>query len=245
MDPAETISERMSYDLDMPVFGAGASRETLADIGRRPVSSRFKRFVDLALAIPALIVTAPLLVLVALVIWCTDGGAPVFVQQRLGHTGKAFRFYKFRSMRVDAEARLEKLLQEDSEAAREWAATRKLRNDPRITAFGEFIRAWSIDELPQLINVVLGDMSLVGPRPIVYAPGSELDDTSLYGREIAFYKMARPGLTGLWQVSGRADTGFSDRVAMDIQYVRKWSVAMDIAIALRTIPAVLLRRGAH
>ena len=127
MDPAESISERMSYDLDMPVFGAGASRETLADIGRRPVSSRFKRFVDLALAIPALIVTAPLLVLVALVIWCTDGGAPVFVQQRLGHTGKAFRFYKFRSMRVDAEARLEKLLQEDSEAAREWAATRKLQ----------------------------------------------------------------------------------------------------------------------
>lgn len=245
MDLAETISERMSYDLDIPVYGAGASREDVADIDRRPANSRFKRFVDLALAIPALIVLAPLLALVALVIWCADGGAPVFVQQRLGHKGKAFRFYKFRSMRVDAEARLEQLLRDDARAAREWAETRKLRHDPRITAFGEFIRTWSIDELPQLINVVRGDMSLVGPRPIVHASGTELDDTQLYGSDIAFYKMARPGLTGLWQVSGRAETDFSDRVAMDIQYVRQWSAALDIEIALKTIPAVLLRRGAH
>ena len=243
LDPAETIFGRMSYELDMPVYGAGPSREA-GDIDRRPANSLLKRIADLVLGIPALILSAPLLAIVALVIWCTDGGAPVFVQQRLGHKGKAFRFYKFRSMRVDAEQRLEKLVKDDAEAAREWAETRKLRHDPRITTFGEFIRTWSIDELPQLINVVRGDMSLVGPRPIVHAPGTGLDDTALYGRDIVFYKMARPGLTGLWQVSGRADTGFADRVALDVQYVRQWSVILDIEIVLKTIPAVLLRRGA-
>lgn len=245
MDRSETISGRMSYDLDIPVFGAGATREVGSDINRRPANSLLKRICDLAIALPALVLLSPVLVLIALWIWLSDGGAPVFVQSRLGHTGKAFRFYKFRSMRIDAEARLEKLLAKDADAAREWAETRKLRDDPRITSFGEIIRTWSIDELPQLINVIRGDMSIVGPRPIVHAPGSDLDDTVLYGSDIAYYKMARPGLTGLWQVSGRADTDFSDRVALDIEYIRRWSAGLDLKIAIKTIPAVLLRWGAH
>lgn len=245
MDRSETISGRMSYDLDIPVFGAGAGREVGSDVDRRPANSLIKRICDLAIAVPALVLLFPVLALIAVWIWCSDGGAPVFVQSRLGHTGKAFRFYKFRSMRIDAEARLQQLLAEDATAAREWAETRKLRDDPRITSFGEFIRTWSIDELPQLINVIRGDMSIVGPRPIVHAPGSDLDDTVLYGSDIAYYKMARPGLTGLWQVSGRADTDFSDRVALDIEYIRRWSAGLDIRIAMKTIPAVLFRRGAH
>ncbi|MEC9249392.1 MAG: sugar transferase [Pseudomonadota bacterium] len=244
LEPAETISEALPHGLDMPAYEAAPARERTADVARRPANSRLKRLFDLVLAVPALVITAPLLAITALIIWCADGGAPVFVQQRLGRDGKPFRFYKFRSMRVDAEARLQQRLHEDPQAAREWVDTRKLRHDPRITPFGAFIRTWSIDELPQLINVVRGDMSLVGPRPIVHAPGSELDDTRLYGADIAFYKMARPGLTGLWQVSGRADTAFAQRVAMDVDYVRRWSAALDIAIIVRTIPVILLRRGA-
>jgi len=234
---------RVSCEVDVPDFGAGHPL-LRPRVSRQPGRSVLKRVLDLAISIPALILLTPVLLVIALVIWMSDGGAPVFVQSRYGRDGKPFRFYKFRSMRIDAEARLEALLRSDPLAAEEWRKQRKLREDPRITGFGEFIRIWSLDELPQLLNIVRGEMSIVGPRPLVHDTSDSLDDKTLYGPDFRFYRMARPGLTGLWQVNGRAGTLFSERVARDIEYVSTWSVWQDLKIMAQTIPAVFLRRGA-
>jgi len=150
-----------------------------------------------------------------------------------------FDCLKFRSMGVDADSVLRRLLANDPEAADEWAATQKLRDDPRITRIGRFLRASSLDELPQLLNVVRGEMSLVGPRPIVRA------EVARYGSNIEHYYAAKPGLTGLWQVSGRSDMSYARRVQLDVWYVRNWSLWHDIAILFKTVPAVCLQRGAH
>jgi UDP-galactose-lipid carrier transferase len=131
------------------------------------------------------------------------------------------------------------LLRSNPRAAAEWAADRKLASDPRITKIGGFLRRSSLDELPQLLNVLRGEMSLVGPRPIVAA------EVARYGRNIEYYYETKPGLTGLWQVSGRNDTGYARRVKLDVWYVRNWSLGHDIAILCKTVPAVFLRRGAH
>jgi len=211
----------------------------------RPAASRLKRGFDLVLSATGLILAAPVMLLVALLIYIADGGAPIFAQTRYGRDGRPFRFYKFRSMARGADIRLEALLRADAEIEREWRKRRKLRDDPRITAFGRFIRKWSIDELPQLFNVLRGDMSMVGPRPLVKSGEAVLDDRALYGADFRIYARARPGITGLWQVSGRADTAFSERVAHDLDYVTNWSMARDAWILVKTIPAVLLRRGAH
>jgi UDP-galactose-lipid carrier transferase len=140
---------------------------------------------------------------------------------------------------TESDRVLEKLLFNDPVAAAEWAATQKLRNDPRITSVGRFLRLSSLDELPQLFNVLRGEMSLVGPRPIVQA------EVARYGDEIEYYYETKPGLTGLWQVSGRSDTSYERRVRLDVWYVRNWTLWHDIAILLKTIPAVFLQRGAH
>jgi undecaprenyl-phosphate galactose phosphotransferase len=145
---------------------------------------------------------------------------------------------KFRTMHVDADALLADILARDPAAASEWEASQKLKDDPRITPIGQVLRRTSLDELPQLINVLRGEMSLVGPRPIVAA------EVRFYGRHIADYYQARPGITGLWQVSGRSDTSYPRRVELDVWYVRNWVLWHDIAILLKTVPAVLFRRGA-
>jgi undecaprenyl-phosphate galactose phosphotransferase len=145
---------------------------------------------------------------------------------------------KFRSMTTNSAAVLAELLQSDPLAAAEWDATQKLKNDPRITGIGRLLRATSLDEIPQLLNVLRLDMSLVGPRPIVEA------EVARYGENIAQYYAGRPGLTGLWQVSGRSDTSYAQRVALDTQYVSTWSFWQDVRILARTIPAVIRRRGA-
>jgi lipopolysaccharide/colanic/teichoic acid biosynthesis glycosyltransferase len=142
-------------------------------------------------------------------------------------------------MVLDADKRLAKLLAEDPAAAEEWAVRRKLPADPRITGIGRFLRATSLDELPQLLNVLRGDMSLVGPRPVVR---EELELN--YGPAAAVYCATRPGITGLWQVSGRSDTTYAERITLDTRYVREWSLGLDLLILLRTVPAVLKRRGA-
>jgi len=142
-------------------------------------------------------------------------------------------------MRVDAEAVLQAALEQDPVAAREWAEHRKLRRDPRVTPLGRILRAASLDELPQLLNVLLGEMSMVGPRPIVP------EEVSRFGSDISYYYQARPGLTGLWQVSGRSDLPFTVRVELDVQYIRTYSLRSDVAILRRTIAAVLLQRGAR
>ena len=198
-----------------------------------------KRALDIVGAGLGLVVLAPFFLIVAMMVRA-DGGPAFFAHQRVGRGGKLFGCLKFRSMVIDSQARLEDLLANDPAARAEWDATRKLKNDPRITRIGRFLRSSSLDELPQLINVLRGEMSLVGPRPVQEA---EID--RYYGASAAHYMAVRPGITGLWQVSGRSETSYESRVALDVAYVSRPSLLADIAILLRTPVAVLSRRGAH
>jgi len=196
------------------------------------------RALDLALSAALLVALAPLLLLVAFAVWASDGTSPLFVQQRIGRGGRAFRCLKFRTMAPDAGHRLALLLAEDSAARARWVRDRKLVRDPRITPLGLLLRKSSIDELPQLLNVVIGDMSLVGPRPIVAA------EVGRYGRRFATYCCRRPGITGLWQVSGRSRAGYDRRLACDRQFAAHCSARIYLRILLATVRAVLLARGA-
>jgi Undecaprenyl-phosphate galactose phosphotransferase WbaP len=198
-----------------------------------------KRALDIIGAGVGLVMLAPFFLFVALMVRA-DGGPAFFAHQRVGRGGKLFGCLKFRSMVIDSQARLEALLANDPTARAEWEATRKLKNDPRITRIGRFLRSTSLDELPQLINVLRGEMSLVGPRPVQEA---EID--RYYGASAAHYMAVRPGITGLWQVSGRSETSYESRVALDVSYVSRPSLLADISILLRTPVAVLSRRGAH
>jgi Undecaprenyl-phosphate galactose phosphotransferase WbaP len=198
-----------------------------------------KRALDIIGAGVGLVMLAPFFLFVALMVRA-DGGPAFFAHQRVGRGGKLFGCLKFRSMVIDSQARLEALLANDPAARAEWEATRKLKNDPRITRIGRFLRSTSLDELPQLINVLRGEMSLVGPRPVQEA---EID--RYYGASAAHYMAVRPGITGLWQVSGRSETSYESRVALDVSYVSRPSLLADISILLRTPVAVLSRRGAH
>jgi lipopolysaccharide/colanic/teichoic acid biosynthesis glycosyltransferase len=197
------------------------------------------RALDLLIAGSTLVFIVPLLVLIAVAIKIQDGGPVLFGHSRLGRGGRAFRCWKFRSMVVDAEDRLANLLARDPAARAEWAADHKLRRDPRITPLGTFLRVSSLDELPQLLNVIRGEMSLVGPRPIVRA---EVDK---YGRWFDSYCAVRPGITGLWQVSGRNDVDYRRRVAMDVLYARRADTALYLKILAATVPAVLTRDGSY
>jgi lipopolysaccharide/colanic/teichoic acid biosynthesis glycosyltransferase len=179
------------------------------------------------------------MVVLAFAVWLQDGGPVLFAHRRLGHAGRPFRCLKFRTMVVDADDTLDLLLQNDPDARREWAADRKLKQDPRITRLGEFLRKSSLDELPQLINVLRGEMSVVGPRPIVEA------EVPRYGRWYRYYRAVRPGMTGLWQISGRNHLDYRRRVALDVLYVRRCSFLGNVSILFRTIPAVLLRSGSY
>jgi Undecaprenyl-phosphate galactose phosphotransferase WbaP len=204
-----------------------------------PSLCALKRSVDVVLAGLALLAALPILAACALAIRLTSKGPLFFFQSRLGHAGKAFSIVKFRTMIVDAEAVLAEYLEAHPEAKREWMIDHKLRMDPRITPVGRFIRKFSIDELPQLWNVVKGEMSLVGPRPIVTS------EIPKYGDRYAEYCRVRPGLTGLWQVSGRNDTGYTQRVELDCHYVQRWSPKCDLEIIARTLPAVVRSAGAY
>jgi exopolysaccharide production protein ExoY len=217
------------------------TRATSFDAGhkRRVLSGGAMRAFDVAMAAGALVLTAPFLLLIALSIWVLDGGPPLYSQARIGRDGRHFRCLKFRSMCVDADARLARLLASDENARREWHADHKLRIDPRITRIGLFLRKTSLDETPQLINILRGEMSLVGPRPIVDA------EIPRYGRRFAAYCAQRPGITGLWQVSGRNNVSYRRRVALDTTYAARKSIALDMRILAATIPAVILRRGSY
>jgi lipopolysaccharide/colanic/teichoic acid biosynthesis glycosyltransferase len=203
--------------------------------GLRPA---LKRAMDVAGALALLAVLAPIFAVIALLVRA-DGGPALFGHRRVGRGGSDFRCLKFRSMVIDSQARLEALLASDPVARAEWEATRKLRDDPRVTRIGRFLRATSLDELPQLINVLRGEMSLVGPRPVIR---TELE--TLYGAAGAHYISVRPGITGLWQVSGRSETSYAQRVALDVAYVAQPSLWTDIKILLRTPVVVLARKGA-
>ncbi len=198
----------------------------------------WKRLSDMLGALALIIVTSPIMLVTFLVIRAQDGGASIFAQNRVGLHGQTFKCLKFRSMVADAEQRLQAYLAENPDARDEWEKARKLKDDPRITRFGHFIRRSSIDELPQLFNVLRGDMSLVGPRPVVP------DEMPRYGMQAIHYLRVRPGLTGLWQVSGRSDTSYETRVLLDREYAMNRTFWSDIGIMFRTIPAVLKSHGA-
>lgn len=168
-----------------------------------------------------------------------DGGNAIYGHPRIGRNGKTFNCLKFRSMVVNSKEVLDELLRTDPEARAEWEKDFKLKNDPRITKIGAFIRKTSLDELPQLFNVLKGEMSLVGPRPIV------ADELERYQDDVEYYLMAKPGMTGLWQVSGRNDVDYNTRVYFDSWYVKNWSLWNDIAILLKTVNVVLKRDGAY
>ena len=197
------------------------------------------RLLDLVIAVLALIFLLPVMILIGLLITAHDGGPPIFAHRRIGLGGRSFPCLKFRSMVVNADEVLHRLIERDPAAAAQWARDHKLRPDPRITRLGNFLRRSSLDELPQLLNVIRGDMSLVGPRPIVDA------ETKRYGRYFRDYCSVKPGLTGLWQISGRNDTTYRRRVAMDVVYTRCASVRLNVRILLATVPAVLTRRGSY
>ncbi len=204
-----------------------------ANDGAQPVGGATKRLMDIVVAGTALVALSPLLIAVAGLIYATTGSPVLFPQRRLGLGGQTFACYKFRTMVRDAEATLQSHLANNPDAAREWNARQKLQDDPRVTTMGRLLRRSSIDELPQLFSVLRGHMSCVGPRPII---GEEV---ARYGRYWADYIKTRPGLTGAWQVSGRNRLSYRQRVALDVHYVRTWSVWRDLVILLKTIPAVL------
>lgn len=205
----------------------------------RPLSMTVKRALDLALGAALLVVLGPLLAVLALAVKLSSPGPVLFRQPRIGRDGRQFVCLKFRTMYRDAEERLRLLLDSNPAVRREWEEFARITDDPRVTRLGRFLRRFSLDELPQLLNVMRGEMALVGPRP--YLP-RELDQV---GRYLSTIVRVRPGMTGLWQVSGRAALPFRERLVLDEYYIRNWSLWTDVAILFRTVWAVLGGRGAY
>jgi exopolysaccharide production protein ExoY len=204
-----------------------------------PVGLSAKRLVDIAIALSAIVLLAPLLIICFAATVFSSPGPALFRHRRVGFNGTNFDCLKFRTMVTDAPDRLRHLLESDPMAAAEWAADRKLRYDPRVTAIGAILRKSSLDELPQLFNVLRGDMSLVGPRPVTE------EELVRYSSSVGAYLACRPGITGLWQVSGRSTVTYDKRVACDTFYALNWSMALDAKILIVTIPSLLLSDNAY
>ncbi len=227
-----------------------------AEVPGSMYNNYLKLIADKFIALFLLMLLSPILSVIALLIFIFGGsGSPIFRQRRVGKNGHRFEVFKFRTMHANADAILKDLLSRDPKALKEWTATQKLRNDPRIYQFGRFLRAKSLDELPQLWNIIRGDMSLVGPRPVsedemrrwYEPPGlclAECGKHSCTGAAHA-YRTVRPGLTGLWQVSGRSDTTYNKRLMLDCLYVSNLSFWQDILILCRTVGVVIRGSGAY
>jgi Undecaprenyl-phosphate galactose phosphotransferase WbaP len=198
-----------------------------------------KRFLDLLLVFLGGLALLPFLLLIALFIKMSSPGPVLYGHKRLGLDGKRFKAYKFRSMVIDAEKKLENVLATDSRLKQEWEASRKLKDDPRVTKIGKFLRRTSFEEFPQLITILKGEMSLVGPRPVT---DSEIEK---YGENAQMVLSVKPGLTGLWQVSGRSDTDYTERVSYDLYYIKSWSIWLDAWILYRTPGAIFKGKGAY
>ena len=195
------------------------------------------RLLDIIVATLAIIALAPLMILTAAALLIENKGPLLFAHRRIGREGRTFFVLKFRTMAVDGERILQEHFEANPHAVSEWETDRKLRRDPRVSTLGRYLRATSIDELPQLFNVLRGDMSVVGPRPIV------LEEVSRYGDYFPAYCSVRPGITGVWQVSGRNNISYQRRVEMDALYARRKSLLLDLKLMAATVPAVLTRRG--
>jgi Undecaprenyl-phosphate galactose phosphotransferase WbaP len=206
---------------------------------KMPWNLSIKRFVDLAIVITGGIIILPFLLFIALLVKVSSRGKVLYGHTRLGKNGNPFTAYKFRSMVADANERLQKLLESDPQAKKEWEENQKIKNDPRVTGLGKFLRRTSIDEFPQLINILKGEMSLVGPRPITET------EVIKYGEDFSRIFSVKPGLTGLWQVSGRSEMDYAARVSYDTYYLQSWSVWLDIWIIFRTFGAVVRGKGAY
>ncbi len=200
---------------------------------------RLKGLTDTILILTVGLMSLPIIGFIALLIKLTSGGPVFYRAKRIGRHGKPFYVYKFRTMVTNADEVLQQYLEEHPELREEWEKNFKLKHDPRITAIGRFLRKTSLDELPQLWNVIRGEMSLVGPRPIVE------EEIRKYGPAYELYKRVKPGISGLWQVSGRSDTSYRERILFDTYYVRNWSPWLDLYIIARTIKTVLSCRGAY
>ena len=206
----------------------------------KKTNRRIKRIFDIVFSLLTMVIIIPVsIVVIVLIMIESPGAAPIFKHYRVGRGGTLFPCYKFRSMVPNAKEKLQEYLKNNPEAKIEWDKYFKLKNDPRITKIGKIIRKTSIDELPQFINVLKGEMSWVGPRPIIK------DEIHYYGKYIKDYYAVLPGITGMWQVSGRSEIGYKDRVSLDVWYVRNWSIWIDITLILKTIKTVLFRKGAY
>jgi len=199
-----------------------------------------KRLFDIVFSLFAIIITLPITIPIAIIIKLTDGGSIIYGHERVGKDGKKFKMLKFRSMCMNADKKLKEILKNDSKAKEEWEKTFKLKNDPRITPIGKFLRKTSLDELPQFINVLKGDMSVVGPRPVV-----EEELKKYYKDKAELYKSVKPGVTGYWQVEGRSDTDYNERIKMDEYYIKNRSFLMDLKIILKTIKVMITGKGAY
>jgi undecaprenyl-phosphate galactose phosphotransferase len=206
----------------------------------RGMNASAKRGFDIAAALAILLFVSPVMLGIWLIVRL-DGGPGLYGHPRIGRGNREFRCLKFRTMVTNSDAVLQALLASDARARAEWQRSRKLVNDPRVTRIGRVLRATSLDEVPQLFNVLRGDMSLVGPRPVVRA---EIDQF-YHGADRTAYLSVRPGLTGLWQISGRSDASYDQRVRLDREYVSTASFRRDVTILWRTVAVVLRRRGAY
>lgn len=247
---ADLVRERLPFAVVPPLRGLPIlGFEQIYFVGRdvmlmqarnnlaQPFSRTIKLGFDLAVASLLAVLLLPVFAVFAVLV-ARDGGPVFYRHRRIGRIGQPFDCLKFRTMVPDADRMLDAYLAGNPAAAREWENSFKLRNDPRVTRIGRFLRTTSLDELPQIFNVLRGEMSLVGPRPIT---AGELD---FYGRDVVFYLETRPGMTGLWQISGRSETSYEDRVSYDVWYVKNWSLWHDIAIMAKTVPVVIRRIGA-
>lgn len=199
-----------------------------------------KRAFDIAFSVFALLVFFPLFLGLSILIRVTSRGPAIYAHERVGRGGKLFRCFKFRSMYADSDERLKELLQNNNEMKEEWERSHKLKNDPRITPIGKFIRKTSLDEFPQFLNVLKGDLSVVGPRPVVRA------EVNKHLKEKAPKILSvRPGLTGIWQVSGRSNTTYAERINMDETYIDSHNLWLDIKLIAKTVPAMISKRGAY
>jgi lipopolysaccharide/colanic/teichoic acid biosynthesis glycosyltransferase len=204
-----------------------------------PLRGLVKRLLDIAASTIFLVLTLPVMLIVAGFIRLDSPGPALYRQTRVGRGGRPFKLFKLRTMRKDSDAVLAEYLRQNPEQEEEWRSYRKLKEDPRVTRLGRFLRKYSLDELPQLFNVLRGNMSLVGPRPVVF------EETRSFGEHGPIVFSMRPGLTGLWAVSGRNEVSYDERAQMESRYVQDWTLLLDFQIILRTVPAVLTGHGAY
>lgn len=231
-----------SYTYPEAVEGSAATerrRSSAEDLPSGLLRYRAKRIIDIFLIVVSLPVTLPILGLLSLIVMMSTPGPVFYSHRRIGRNGAFFSMWKFRTMCVNSAEVLDEYLARHPQARAEWSRTHKLRYDPRVTKIGRFLRRYSLDELPQLWNVMTGKMTLVGPRPIVAA------EVEKYGDGFRYYRRVKPGLTGLWQVSGRSQLTYPQRVKLDCDYVERWSMRRDFVILLRTFLSVVNQDGAY